>query len=286
MWVVHSQGFTSSLHYLDDFLFLGHPNSPRCKLLFSHHLCEELGVKVGNKKTEEPSTILTFLGIEIDTQRQELRLPQDKLTSLTALLDKWMRRFSTHTTPRLTGTKRDLVSLIGVLNHADSVVCPGRTFLRNLIEASTTVKHLNHNETLRTQARADIAWWHTFITTWNGTSTMPAAVPSHVIFSDASGSWGCGAFCEHSWFQIPWTGPWKEIHIAAKKFAPIIVAAAIWVEGRTRVLLLRQYSCHLCTQQRHEERSPIIAPLLFLSCHSIRTPCGRHSQHGSRRNIS
>ena len=130
--------------------------------------------------------------------------------------------------PRRTGTKRDLLSLIGLLNHAATVVRPGRTFLRSLIVASTSVKHLDHHITLRAQARADIAWWYTFVSSWNGQSILPEAEPSHFLYSDASGSWGCGAFAGNHWFQIQWKESWSQVHIAAKELVPIVVAIALW----------------------------------------------------------
>ena len=126
------------------------------------------------------------------------------------------------------GTKRELLSLIGLLNHAATVVRPGRTFLRSLIDASTTVVHLDHHVTLRAQARADIAWWHTFIHSWNGTSMMPPEHISYTVYTDASGSWGCGALSGDRWLQIQWRDSWANTHIAAKELTPIVVAAAVW----------------------------------------------------------
>ena len=52
-------------------------------------------------------------------------------------------RVTDHPTARH-GKKRELLSLLGLLNHAATVVRPGRVFMRNLIEASTTVKDLDH----------------------------------------------------------------------------------------------------------------------------------------------
>ena len=233
IWMVHNQGFRHALHYLDDFLLMGPPSSTHCKeaLHATLQLCKEFGVQVAVEKTEGPSTILTFLGIEIDTCHCQLRLPQEKLRDLTQRLNYWMlhrRQTSQGVSPRRTGTKRDLLSLIGLLNHAASVVRPGRTFLRSLIDASTTVVHLDHYVTLHAQARADIAWWHTFVQAWNGTSMIPAAEPSQFVYSDASGTCGCGARWGDAWFQIPWRENWSRIHIAAKELVPIVVAVAIW----------------------------------------------------------
>jgi len=231
--MIHEQGFIQSLHYLDDFLLLGPPASPHCQeaLQATLKLCRDLGVPVADEKTEGPATTLTFLGIEIDSCHRQLRLPQEKLRDLCRLLAQWMPRNRPPRqghTPRRTGTKRDLLSLIGLLNHAATVVRPGRTFLRSLINTSTTVASLDHHVTLRAQARADIAWWHTFVGTWNGTSFLPEAEPSHFIYSDASGSWGCGALHGNSWFQIQWNESWSSAHIAAKELIPIVAAIALW----------------------------------------------------------
>ena len=130
-----------------------------------------------------------------------------------------------HPPTRRTIIKRDLLSLIGLLNHAASVVRPGRTFLRSLIDASMTVERLDHRITLSAQARADIVWCHTFVREWNGISNIAPTEPTHLIYSDASGSWGCGAYWLNHWFQIEWESSW---HIAAKELVPIVVAAAIW----------------------------------------------------------
>ena len=150
-----------------------------------------------------PLTTLTFLGIQIDTASLQLRLPQEKLQRLVALLNEWMRGGPTPT-PRRSGTKRDLLSLIGLLNHAVSVVKPGRTFLRSLIDASTSVRALDHHVHLPARARADIAWWYTFLQSWNGVSLLLAADPSQLTLSDASGSWGGGVSWNGRWFQIQW----------------------------------------------------------------------------------
>ena len=58
--------------------------------------------------------------IEIDTAVMELRLPEDKLTKATSLVNR--------ITNRRKVTLRELLSLIGLLNFASLVVTPGRAF--------------------------------------------------------------------------------------------------------------------------------------------------------------
>jgi len=47
---------------------------------------ENLQVPIEQSKLEGPDTCLTFLGIEIDTVKLQLRLPRKKLADLKALL--------------------------------------------------------------------------------------------------------------------------------------------------------------------------------------------------------
>ena len=49
------------------------------------------------------------------------------------------------------------------------------------------------------------------------------------VTSDASGSFGCGAFSlENGWFQLEWPESWNRVHIVAKELVPIVIAAALW----------------------------------------------------------
>ncbi len=126
-------------HYLDDYLFFGRAESPECAeaLQIALRVCEEVGMPVAVHKTEGPSTALVFLGILIDTVKMEIRLPADKLARLQSLINQW----STKTVC----TKRDLLSLIGHLQHACRVVPSGRSFLRRMINTSTYARQLYHH---------------------------------------------------------------------------------------------------------------------------------------------
>ena len=72
------------IHYLDDFLFGGKSHDLTCQhtLLVFHQTCEQLGNPIAVEKTVEPTTSLTFLGIQLDTLSMQMRLPQDNLTEL------------------------------------------------------------------------------------------------------------------------------------------------------------------------------------------------------------
>ena len=66
-------------YYLDNFLAMGPPGSDTCRRSLDVLIreCHALGVCLVAEKIEGPSPVLTFLGIEIDTQADTLSLPQE-----------------------------------------------------------------------------------------------------------------------------------------------------------------------------------------------------------------
>lgn len=177
------------------------------------------------KPMETDRKPLIFLGNKIDIQWEQIHLPQDKLGQLTGTIAAWMSR-SEQPPPRSSGKKQDLLSLLGLLHHTASVVRLGREFLHSLINAAAAVKELDHWVHLNSSARADLAWWHTFV--WNRTSIMPPAGAPLQLVSDASGTWGCGAYHSNCWFQFQWPESWAAVSIALKELVLIVVAATLW----------------------------------------------------------
>ena len=129
-------------------------------------------------------------------------------------------------------TKRELLSLMGVLHHTCQVVRPGLTFLRQMIELSKVVKQPYHHLRLNTEFRSDLEWWILFLPRWNGVSMLTSLYsrPHTVsITSDASGSWGCGAFSStNQWFQLQLPVEWASVHITVKELLPIVISSALW----------------------------------------------------------
>ena len=117
----------------------------------------------------------------------QLRLPDDKLRHLRALLRDWGSRRSC--------TRKELESLIGLLNHACKVVRPGRSFLERMLDLLHSV-HCPPNSPvplrLNQGFHADLAWWRWFLERWNGVSFLlsPVHLPRIEMTIDASCSWG------------------------------------------------------------------------------------------------
>ena len=226
-WGVRQQGVAHIFHYLDDFIVIGAPDSPECAraLAILMHTCTRLGVPLADHKREGPATCLTYLGIEVDTAAAQLRLPADKLARLRDLLDSWG--------DRKTCTRRELESLLGIINHACKVVRSGRCFRRRMLDLlHGGPRPLPHSCPIRLnrEFRSDLTWWRIFAEDWNGVSFLtPPPDRTHLeLTSDASGSWGCGAWHGHSWFQLQWDQQSSALPIMVKELLPIVLACAIW----------------------------------------------------------
>ena len=114
----------------------------------------------------------------------QLRLPQDKLDRVKAVVDQWFVR-------RKAGKKCDLQSLAGLLQNVAKVVTLGRSFMHCLFETMESAKHPDHWVRLNAGFPSDLLWWD-----------IHSPASSVEVVSDASGIWGCGAFCGSDWFQV------------------------------------------------------------------------------------
>lgn len=272
-WALSCHGVRNFVHYLDDFFFCGPPASQECAgaLEIAVSVCQRLGLPVAPEKVEGPATVITFLGIEVDTMKEEVRLPHAKLLRLQGSLAVWSQRRN--------ATKHQLQSLLGQLNHAASVVRPGRTFLRHIIETMKIPKQSWQRVRLNEECKADIAWWSLFLPGWNGRAFFPPCLrQGPTVVSDASGSWGCGAFLSNGsgageWFQLKWPQSWANVDISAKELVPVVISAAIWGSqwADSRVTFWCDNSAVVQVLASRTARDPSLARLLqclfFMEAH-------------------
>ena len=216
-WILQQQRVTQLLHYLDDFLFIGPPSSNTClqHLNTVKQVCHTLGVLLALEKVEGPATVLPFLGTLLDIQQKEARLPHEKFICLTSTIIEWLDRKNV--------TKREILSLMGQLQHACKVGRYDRTFVAS---TASKVKELDFYTRLNVALKSDLCWWDTFLKDWNGVSLFKLAnkdIPADAQ-TDASGTWGCGAFFNNKWFQWEWPEEWQPENIMAKEMVPIILS--------------------------------------------------------------
>ena len=108
---------------------------------------------------------------------------------------------------------------------------PGRAFLHRLYALQSVGHSPFHRIHLSVAAQGDILWWHVFASEWNGVSLLWNSSrhnPDVLVVSDASGSWGCGAFSLPNWFNLQWSPNMQIFPIAVKELFPVVIAAAIY----------------------------------------------------------
>lgn len=117
-------------HYVDD-SFLANRTEELCArdLARAKAGMDELGTPAADDKTEGPATVLTYLGIRIDSVAMSISLDATKLASIREVLHQWLLRS--------TCSLRQLQSLVGTLHWAAYVVRHGRTFLQCLRDLVT-----------------------------------------------------------------------------------------------------------------------------------------------------
>ena len=226
-WILcHAHNVSDLMHYLDDFITAGPPDSCQCadNMATSLAVCRALGLPLHPDKCIGPSSHLLVLGIELDSVAQVARLPEDKLCALQELIHSWRNRRWC--------TRHQLESLIGHLHHAAKVVWPGRTFLRRMIDLLRCFRKRDHPIRLNAEFHLDLQWWLQFLSSWNGVAfwLFPgmAAAPDLEVTSDASGSLGFGAYFRGEWFSGSWTTSQGSQSIAYKELFPVVIAAHLW----------------------------------------------------------
>ena len=94
-WLVQIKFVIDTLdHYLDYFIFPGEALTNDCEILMNTFLkiSEERGVPIMENKTVHPTTVLTFLGLEIDTVLMVVRIPSCKLLKLKSYCEEILLR--------------------------------------------------------------------------------------------------------------------------------------------------------------------------------------------------
>ena len=217
------RGYDLLIVYLDDFLIISKSQEEcaaalRCLIM----LLRKLGFAIHWGKVVDPTTKITFLGIELDSICMTIRLPSAKLVSLKCELDEFIHRRR--------ASKRQLQSIAGKLSWAAGVVKGGRVFLRRIFDQISFLKRASHKALLSLEIRKDFLWWSNFLQTFNGKSTILDKQPLYGVFTDACDDAAGGSFGK-DWYYFNWECDLPEassLHINEKEVLAVVLAAQRW----------------------------------------------------------
>ena len=279
-------------HYADDYIFVGVKGQSQgsCSYLFERFssLCQELGVPLATEKSIGPTSKLVYLGLEINSAQQSVSIPEDKVKSISAKIEKALGSEKI--------TLKDTQSLIGSLSFVCRAVSPGRAFLRRLINLTCGIKKHWHLIRLSRGAKADLKMWLIFLQEFNGVAIIPDQMwvgeEDIELFTDASGRIGCGGYFKGQWFQSRWPGEIGTTKsITWLEFFPIVIAIVLWghtLSGK-RIILRSDNEAVVVIVNKQTSKCPHVMKLMrfmVLQClkHNILF-CAKHIP-GKRNDIA
>ena len=201
-WVLRSKGASNVFHYVDDFVFIGPPGTDKCRadLQLFKDTCSML---IAEDKTE---------GHGAETAGRQARSTQRR-------------------PPRVARQTRRFTPGLGISGGAIATRHPGGSPWSGVPvpplqsprpDGIVQAALFGPLEQRGSGGRGLVA--HTSML-----RPLRAGNPDVEIWSDASGSWGCGALWHQRWLQLKWEGlPIVSESTAAKELFPVVVAAAVW----------------------------------------------------------
>ncbi len=294
-WVSRERANTQKIiHYMDDFFLCGgadESNSSSCKHAVKcfEEVCSELGVPLSKEKSVGPVTEIVFLGLEIDSNKQLVRIPNNKLVVIQEKIRKALR------VQKL--TLREIQSLVGSLSFVCRAVPPGRAFLRRLIDSQVGVRQSWHKIRLTVGAKADLNMWLVFLANYNGATIFSDQMwlgdQDVQFFTDASGGIGFGGFYNGWWFQGKWPSQQfaSDHSIAWLEMFPIVVAVALWgnmLKGKRIVLRCDNEAVVTIINKQSSKCSQIMKLVRFLVLQCLKHNVQFYARHvpGKENNVA
>ena len=219
------------IHYLDDFLG-GEKASDICSLIMKvFETCmSDLGVPLATDKTTGPTTVIVFLGLELDSDLMVVRIPSHKVAEVIQKIQNILSKDKCEL--------RVMQSLIGSLNFCCRAIPAGRPFCRRLINSICGLTKPHHHLRISKSIKLDLDMWLQFFQNHNGISVFHdrfwVSNSDLELFTDSAGGQDCGfgIYFQGRWCAAKWPTKWHSIgytsDITLLELFPILVAVCIW----------------------------------------------------------
>ena len=137
---------------------------------------------------------------------------------------------------------RQLQYVIGLLNVACRVISHGRAFLRRLINLTIGISKPSHHVRLNSEARADLAAWHCFLSSYKGVTMLIdskwISSESIKLYTDVASTQGFAAVFGSGWFNGVFPTICHDYNIAVLELYLIVAALELWGRYIHSVLFL------------------------------------------------
>ena len=196
-----------NINYLDDFFFVAFLAAV-CDGQVSIFLqvCHLINFPVSLSKTVWASTQITFLGLLIDTVRQIVAIPTDKVERAQTMIQYFLTKKSKRV------TLKELQRLCGFLNFLCKAIYPGRAFTRRIYAHGSQLTKPHHHLKVDRELRLDLQVWETFLTTpliynrpfFDYDNSIKSEFVDFSTDASANALLGAGGICGDRWFVQQW----------------------------------------------------------------------------------
>ena len=155
-------------------------------------------------------------------------------------------------------TKREILSLVGLLQHATKVVIPGRTFVSRMYSVAACLKRLSYFTHLTKDFHSDLQrmvaplchpleWAELF----------DCSLPDHRCFGTLE--LRCSL-----WHSMAWSNEWSRRDIMEKELVPIVLSCAVWgsLPSDSRVEFKCDNSSVVYSINKGSSKEPLVMYLL------------------------
>ena len=161
---IHGQRGYASRPYLDDFGGAEATWGLADRALSTlQQVMAELGLKEAKHKVCPPSQVMIWLGISFDSRDMTMRIPPAKLEEIMVTLEGWVGR--TH------ATRREMQSILGLLEFVASVSPPTRIFTNRMLQNLRDTPRRG-TETLSLGFKQDLQFFRELLPHFNGIKIM------------------------------------------------------------------------------------------------------------------
>jgi len=228
--------------YVDDALVVAAPGWAAKAKERLFELLRLYGLRPSLKKDAEEGAVVSsaahwpegscriYLGVEVDVQRKEMRVPADRVEETLRRLDAAVQAKAV--------LRRDFESIVGVLNHAADCIPYARLFLRRswALLAATHGRWVRLSRSIVT----DLQFWRRLLRESNGKSLMyddlERLAEDCGLYTDASLSGFCGVLLRDDGETVEYfAGQWSDygidtsgLHISVLELLTVLLAAAQW----------------------------------------------------------
>ena len=228
-----------NINYLDDFFF-----AQLMKALCNYQIntfleiCEKVNFPVSMEKTFWATTKISFLGLLLDTTKQLVCVPIEKIQKARNMINMALSKKNSKI------TLHQLQQITGFLNFLTKAVVPGRAFTRRLycVEEGALQKNMkkHHHIKLTREMKMDLELWKVFLdhpsvyarSFLDLNNILTSEDVDFYTDASANPNLGCGGISGTNWYILQWNEKFINKHkpsINYLELYALTVAIYLWV---------------------------------------------------------